>query len=256
VSPQQPNPMKAKIILSFAIAITALNLGAQVLSPVTPAKIKGRTYADWSENWWQWAYSLPTNQSPLFDTADADAGQTGDVWFIGGSFDGNPVTRTAVVPKNKLLFIAIITGAFDNTDCNGTQRISDGFTVSDLRGFVQAYIDTAQNVSCTIDGAPISGLSDAVHSDYRAQSSSANGFSYDLAGMNNILNFDGLTCWSNVHSGPIHVDANIYHPVADGIYVMVAPLASGNHVIHFHADAMSGGNPFVQDATYNITVTK
>jgi hypothetical protein len=248
--------MKTKIILSLAIAITALNVGAQVLSPGTPAKIKGHTYADWSENWWQWVYSLPTNHNPLFDTADSSAGQTGDVWFIGGSFTGNPVTRTAVVPKNKLLFIAIITGAFDNTDCNGTQRISDGFSVSDLRGFVQAYIDSAQNVSCTIDGVPVSGLSDAVHSDYRVQSSSPNGFSYDLAGMNNILNFDGLTCWSNVHSGPIHVDANIYHPVADGIYVMVAPLARGSHVIHFHADAMSGGNPFVQDATYYVTVTK
>ena len=121
---------------------------------------------------------------------------------------------------------------------------------------MQAYIDSAQNVSCTIDGVPVSGLSDAVHSDYRVQSSSANGFSYDLAGMNNILNFDGLTCWSNIKSGPIHVDANIYHPVADGIYVMVAPLAPGSHVIHFHADAMSGGNPFVQDATYYVTVTK
>jgi hypothetical protein len=160
-----------------------------------------------------------------------------------------------VVPKNKLLFIAIITGAFDNTDCDGTQRISDGFAVSDLRGFVQAYIDSAQNVSCTIDGVPVSGLSDAVHSDYRVQSSSPNGFSYDLAGMNNILNFDGLTCWSNVNSAPIHVDANIYHPVADGIYVMVPPLAPGSHTIYFHADAMSGGNPFVQDATYHLTVT-
>ena len=248
--------MKTKIILSLAIAITALNVGAQVLSPGAPAKIKGHTYADWSERWWQWAYSLPTNHNALFDTADSSAGQTGDVWFLGGSFDGTPKTRTAVVPKNKLLFIAIITGAFDNTDCNGTQRISDGFTVSDLRGFVQAYIDTAHNVSCTIDGVPVSGLTDAVHSNYRVQSSSPRGFNYELAGMNNILNFDGLTCWSNVNNAPIHVDANIYHPVADGIYVMVAPLAPGSHVIYFHADAISGGSPFVQDATYYLTVTQ
>ena len=67
--------MKIKIVLSFAIVITALNVGAQVISPVTPTKIKGRTYADWSERWWQWAYSLPTTHNPLFDTADASTGQ-------------------------------------------------------------------------------------------------------------------------------------------------------------------------------------
>ena len=249
--------MKTKIILSFAIAITALNVGTQVLSPVVPAKIKGRTYAEWSEKWWQWVYSLPTTHNPLFDTADASTGQTGDVWFIGGSFSGNPAMRTAVVPKDKLLFIAIITGEFDNADCDDNgHRISDGLSVSDLRALVQVYPDSAQNVSCTIDGVPVSGLTDAVHSDYRVQSSSPNGFSYELAGMNNILNFEGVSCWTNAHNGPIHVDANTYHPVADGIYVMVAPLAPGSHMIHFHADAMSGGSPFVQDATYNITVTK
>lgn len=242
--------MKTRIILSFAIAITTLNLGAQVVGPSTPAKIEGHTYGDWSERWWQWAYSLPTDNHPLFDTADASTGQHGNVWFLSGSFEGVSVTRTAVISKNTMLFIAIITAAFDNTDCNGTQRISDGNSVSDLRGFVQAFIDDAQNVSCTIDGVPVSGLS--AQSDFRVQSSSPNGFSYDLPAMNNILTFDGLDCWSNTNKAPIHVDANTYHPVADGIYVMVGPLAPGTHTISFHAEA----DGFLQDATYNITVTK
>jgi hypothetical protein len=249
--------MKAKIILPLAIVVTTLNVGAQVVSPVTPTKIKGHTYADWSEEWWQWAYSLPTDHHPLFESADTSAGQKGDVWFLGGSFDESTVTRTAVVPKNKLLFFAIITGAFDNTDCNGAQRISDGLPVSDLRGFVQTFIDTVNNVSFTIDGVPVSGLADAVHSNYRVPSSSPNGFSYNLAGMNNILIFNGLTCWSSANRAPIHVDANVYHPVADGIYVMVGPLAPGSHIISFHAEATGfDGSPFVQDATYNLTVTQ
>src|ERR1700759_2183268 len=98
--------MKTKTILSLAIAtITVLDVRAQVISPVTPAKINGHTYADWSEKWWQYAYSFPTTGNPLFDTAPASTGQKGDVWFIGGSFDGLPKTRTATVPKSKLLFI-------------------------------------------------------------------------------------------------------------------------------------------------------
>jgi hypothetical protein len=248
--------MKTRIILALTIAITGFNLNAQVIPPVTPVNIKGHTYAEWSEKWWQYAYSLPTTKNPLFDTADASVGQKGDVWFIGGSFDGLPKTRTATVPKGKLLFIAIITGAFDNTDCSDSgQRISDGSSVSDLRAAVQPYVDSATNVSCTIDGVDVPGLTDAVNSDYRVQSSSSNGFSYSLPGSNNILNFDGLSCWADTNGAPIKVDANTYHPVADGIYVMVGPLSPGTHTIHAHADAISGGSPFAQDVTYTITVT-
>ena len=248
--------MKIRNIFSLTIVITALNVSAQVIPPVTQTNIKGHTYAEWSEKWWQWVYSLPTTANPMFDTAPASAGQKGDVWFIGGSFDGLPKNRTITIQKNKLLFIAIITGAFDNTDCSDQgQQISDGNSVSDLRGLVAPYIDSATNVSCTIDGMPVPSLTDAIHSNYRVESSSPNGFNYTLPGSNNILNFDGLSCWSNTNGAAIKVDASTYHPVADGIYVMVGPLSVGSHTIQFHADAVSGGSAFAQDATYTVTVT-
>jgi hypothetical protein len=65
-----------------------------------------------------------------------------------------------------------------------------------------------------------------------------------------LLNFLGLPCWSDNTGAPITVSANIYHPVGDGFYVMVAPLSTGSHAIHFHGTE----NGFTQDVTYNITV--
>src|SRR5437867_3706794 len=42
-----------------------------VYPPTSP--VFGRTYAEWSAAWWQWALSLPVDQHPLFDTADCSA---------------------------------------------------------------------------------------------------------------------------------------------------------------------------------------
>src|SRR2546426_11911178 len=63
----------------------------------------GKTYAEWSEVWWQWALSFPAATNPIADLTGADCalGQTGPdafpverpVWFLAGTF-GSPATRT------------------------------------------------------------------------------------------------------------------------------------------------------------------
>src|SRR6266478_1129078 len=66
----------------------------------------GQTYAQWSEAWLQWAFSLPVTAHPLFDTADCSAGQSGNVWFLGAKFcpsgdttcNASSATRSCTVP--------------------------------------------------------------------------------------------------------------------------------------------------------------
>src|SRR5262245_36828567 len=83
--------------------------GPSANSAVVPISSKpyGKGYADWSAIWWQWAFSMPVDEHPLFDTAPGSAGQTGKVWFLGGTFtviELNPDTvlgqadRTVTVP--------------------------------------------------------------------------------------------------------------------------------------------------------------
>src|SRR5258708_2820441 len=56
-----------------------------------------KTYAQWSEAWWQWCFSLPVTANPLFDTADCSAGQAGSVLLFWGNF-----TVTALTPNCNL----------------------------------------------------------------------------------------------------------------------------------------------------------
>ncbi len=44
--------------------------------------------------------------------------------------------------------------------------------------------------------------------------------------------------------------------VADGIYLMVAPLSAGQHTIHFAAESFWFGDPWAIDVTYELTVPK
>jgi hypothetical protein len=211
----------------------------------------GRSYGAWSEAFWQWSFSLPVDHHPLFDTADVSTGQSGNVWFIGGGFTSTPVTRSITIPAGTALFFPLLTAWADNTDCNGGQMISDGNSETFLRGLVESvYIDSVQTVSCVIDGVPVRGLSDPATSPYLFKSPTPGGFSYIVPSSDNVLNFLGLPCWTDPSGNPITVSANIYHPVAEGFYILLAPLSVGQHTIHGFATNGS----FTQDFTYNITV--
>lgn len=61
---------------------------------------------------------IAVTSSPLFDTADVNAGQTGHVWFLGGNFTGGSENRTATIPAGVALFFPILNTSFDNTGCN------------------------------------------------------------------------------------------------------------------------------------------
>src|SRR5258708_6106317 len=186
--------MKNRIANSQAVSIGAITLLLACATPtwadkgnqgnprILPpnASAFGESYGGWSERWWQWCFSLPTTHHPLFDTADGSAGQQGQVWFIGGNFTGVPVTRDLVIPPGTALFFPIINHWADNTDCADGQIISDGLTEAALRSLIGGAQDQSQNVSCTIDGVAVQGLSDAVHTAYRVTTPTPGGFSYTL----------------------------------------------------------------------------
>ena len=67
----------------------------------------GKSYAEWSAEWWKWAVSIPIATSPLFDTTGefGNIGQSGKVWFLAGAFGGT-VERTVSVPVGKALFLS------------------------------------------------------------------------------------------------------------------------------------------------------
>src|SRR6185436_19925318 len=118
------------------------------------AKPHGLSYAEWSALWWQWAFSLPVDGHPLFDEtgADASAGQSGKVWFLGGVFNlSGQAERDIEVPTGTALLIPVI-----NAECSTVEAEPwFGGNEAELRECVEDHISDYSNLSLVIDGKPV-----------------------------------------------------------------------------------------------------
>lgn len=219
------------ISLGFVLLLTALlptmsfgsNGNPGVLPPNSPAY--GMTYADWNARWWQWATSMSLDHHPLADTADCNRGQFGPVWFLGGNFSGaSGGTRKCTVPAGKALFFPIV-----NVDCSSLETGDFyGATPKERRACARGIINYVTNMAVEIDGVSLKNLT-----KYRATSPN---IVFAVAPSPNVLG----------------VDAGSGELVSDGYYLLLAPLSSGQHTIHFKGTFSQWG--FTIEETYSITV--
>jgi hypothetical protein len=239
----------ATVILT-AVAVPTLFAPSQALagppadSRVYPINSRphGASYAEWSAGHWRWLYSLPVDHHPLFDTADCSAGQSGRVWFLGGTFTLSTVngtvvgkvTRECTIPTGTSLFFPLLDAECSEIEGNGT-------TEAELRACAKMNADLIipGSLFCLIDGMPVS------HPErYRVQSPL---FTFGPLPANNVLQFSGVPAPPGATSPA----------VSDGYFLMLKPFPPGKHTIHFGgtADLTSIGGPvFIQDITYHLTV--
>jgi len=212
--------MLTVVITLASTAPTAFAAGANpgVLPPGSHAY--GNTYAEWSARWWQYVLSFPAATNPLFDTTGAAcaAGQHGKVFFLVGSFTGPVVRDECIVPAGVALFFPMINIVDVNTDSQ---------TADELRAEIAPIEDGAYDLHAAIDGVAVSNPA-----AYRTKSTV----------------FSLLLPADNLFGLP----AGAYAPaVADGYYLLLAPLPPGPHTITFGG---TDGVGFSQDITYHITV--
>jgi hypothetical protein len=205
----------------------------------------GASYSEWSARWWQYAFSVPTPQSPFLDQTGANfsAGQSGKVWYLSGGLEFttsqtpppgniNVLDRTVTMPTGKALFFPVLNTEFDNVTPGGPDTT---LTPDQLRSLAQSNMNSAENMTATIDGRAVSNLS-----QYRVTSPV---FGYHLPADNIESFFAGTTIPAR----------DVYPAVGDGVYLMLAPLSAGQHTVHFSGDFGPGN--FGLDVTYHITVT-
>jgi hypothetical protein len=210
-----------------ALVVLSTAIGGHPRSAVLPiqAHAFGKTYANWSAAWWQWALSIPADNHPLTDTADVSTGQKGAVWFLGGYFGSTTAARHCTIPPGKALFFPIL-----NVECSTVEPPPFfGADEEELRANAKAFVDPATDLFAEVDGVSIQNLD-----QYRTQSPL---FSFD-APQPNVLGV----------AGPIQGES-----VSDGYYLLIPPLPVGEHTIHF-----GGTFPqfnFTIDVTYHITVS-
>jgi len=88
------------------------------LPPIVPPDLFRPVYSLLAEKWWLWAFSIPVSEHPLFDPTGelCNVGQSGPVWYLGGSFVGGEVDRTCTVPGGKFIFFPLL-----NTECSSLE---------------------------------------------------------------------------------------------------------------------------------------
>lgn len=239
----------------------------------------GASYAQWNARWWQWLYGTDRLSNPVFNEkegtpqrpvlVDCRAGQSGPVWFLGGTFlptettstsASSTVFRTCRVPAGVALFLPVLNSQIDNLSCPPPATPFGPYPAADLERYAHTNMNGVQpgSTSVTIDGRSVDGL-DGAQTAFRSTSP---WFSYRLPKHN----LGGLpeTCGRDFPYGtrPPSVDG---HPgaIADGIYVMLAPLSKGTHMLRIRGHAVVddpnpvppvGAFDFTQDINYRITV--
>jgi hypothetical protein len=197
-----------------------------VVSPDAAQAVTGHTYGEWSATWWQYVLSFPTSSNPLLDTTGAgcQAGQSGPVFFLVGSLVGKVVRDQCQVPSGKYLLLPLV----NEVDVNTTTQTAD-----ELYREIAPSMDAATALHAQVDGVAVP----ITKSTYRTI---APAFPLKLTG-NNLF---GLA-------------PGTYSPaVADGYYLMLAPLSPGPHTISYGGTGGLGQNGFTQDITYHLTVTE
>jgi hypothetical protein len=234
--------MVGLMILPFS-TVSATNDNPGVLPPQSHPY--GLTYGEWSAKWWQFVLSIPAPNNPLLFDDQCTSGQTGPVWFLTGKLCIADVpgetcsttgflsaTRDCTIPAGTALFFPIANAEADNLG------LDTPLTLPELREQAKENQDGVTSMTCEVDGVPIQGLSPARTSPYRVVSPV---FSYTIPD-NNLYQFLGFDF--GAQTVPV--------AVADGVFLMLAPLSLGQHVIRFTASFDVG---FGFDITYNITVS-
>jgi len=207
-------------------------------------KVYGKTIGNWGHAWWQWALNFATADNPILQdgVVDCSAGQSGNVWFLAGTF-GGAAERTCTIKKGKAIFFPLFNGIWwtplvPNVPEDCTDEAS-------CRG-VSVNIDALTSWTCTVDGTPCVWSYQIV----RAQSD-ARPFNIPAGSI------------ADTDFGP--VQGGTYEPglrrisIADGYWVMLDPLPRGQHTIHFTAATADGDDDdfdpdFSLDVTYQLRV--
>ncbi|HTP35773.1 MAG TPA: hypothetical protein VMJ75_26535 [Candidatus Acidoferrales bacterium] len=186
-------------------------------------------------------FNIPAATNPNLDATGAHcaAGQSGQVWFLAGSFGTlpSPINRSCTVPTGTSLLVPVLTQADGAAllDCDGPGPYAvpcADFTFNGKKG-LPALREEAKlsqdnpRLQLTIDNVPVSNLP-----AYRAESPV---FSFMLT-TGNVISYL-LSAFGIAGSQP----PGIYAPaVSDGYWVMFTPLSPGTHTIYFECIQAGG----------------
>jgi hypothetical protein len=206
-------------------------LGTAHAGGPTEGKLSGKTYGEWSASWWQWQEANFPNFEFGEGLVDCSVGQSPPVWFLGGTGGGGAARECQEPLGNQIrLFIPLVNVSFYNPDGNCPEP----------------------NFTCTIEEKR--EILDGLFSEVPAgiYNSVACDLQIDVDGTPAVL----FTPIVRTQSPPFDY-AGDPETIADGYWVMLDPLPSGEHEIVFSGglcDIETGESLVRVDVTYIVMV--
>jgi hypothetical protein len=187
----------------------------------------GNPYGEWTARWWQWLLSIPAATNPNLDTTGAHCAeaQTGQVWFLAGTFGGPAVTRSCTIPAGKDLLLSPRNALFGEGvgDCTGPSDCNP----TSLREMAAESVDNP-TLEVRVDHVAVKNLD-----QYRVTSPVFNVFFPPGA----VFGLEPGT------HGPV---------VSDGFWLLLKPLSQGPHTIQVSSNT---SGTLVVDVTWHLTVS-
>jgi hypothetical protein len=244
-----------KIIQKYCL-ITALTMVALFLTTTPILFVNGQTlpyklfstdssafdvsYGDWIAKWWQWNVDIPLEGHPRdsYSPEKCSLNQNGPVWFLPDILAGNE-QRTCTIPTGTAVLIPITTGACWN-DGNPQFMSNEEIKTCAMEGNDGTF------ATVIINGTKIED-----DSLKRAQSPY----------FNLTISENSWTRYNQDTSGRIFeckiCPIGTFNSMADGYFLFLEPLVSGEYNVKISHDTLSNPNPEYRHAavvTYQLIV--
>jgi hypothetical protein len=174
----------------------------------------------------------PFAESPIADQTGQYCanGQSGDVWFLAGSYSSDPLTRSCAVPSGKYLMMPAVNYLDDYPCPDPSFGPASGQSLEDfLIADAAAAIDGVDAAALEVDRTTFDAM------DHRAHSPM-----FDFAADIGYQAVDGC------------ITGTTQQFLTDGSSMIVEPLPAGAHTLR--ATAANPASGFSQDLTWNVTV--
>ncbi len=177
-----------------------------------------KSYNELASEWSNWLVREPIATNPAFDPDGrfCDKNQQGKVWFLASTFDG-VADRTCEIPEGKAIFLSL-GGAFlsfsPDFPAAGDTCLQMATSVEKVRCDVNNDVPVAPDISfeVTLDGEPVKDLF-----AFRTQSQSG-GFTLRVKNPSFLTDL-GFAAGNRTPA------------VADGYFLFLKPLRSGEHTL-------------------------
>jgi hypothetical protein len=192
-----------------------------------PETIEGRTQAEWTGEWWRWAYTFPAQIAPFQDRTGrlCRLAQRGPVWFLAGTDGSFDARRRCKVPAGKYILVPVINMVHHGPVIGKGRRVC-----GEMMGSVAVNNDHLASAVAVLDGRNLP--KGAIR---RLRTSRC---------------FDLLSDDPDAPSG--------IHAAADGYWLFLPPLSPGRHTLKIGANYEApAGDPFgkmIQNFEYELIV--